>query len=183
MIQIAKVLSQKIKNDKIEEDVLVYVFFILLSQVYYLIICLLIGSILGNTIAAVGFFLVFVILRRYAGGIHASTECRCIVTSTGMIIISLVCIQILIKNEWAGFWMLVGIAFMMICIISPVGSNEKPLSLRLRKINRIKAAGIAFVGFLIVIGCQRLQLKYSIGIAIIDEALLLVIGKIREGKF
>ena len=169
--------------DEMEEDTLTYIFFILVSQAYYLLVCLLIGGLLGHTMAALVFFLAFNILRRYAGGMHATTEYRCMAISTGLIVATMVCVHFLTITGCKWFWVPVGVAAILVFFLAPVESIEKPLSPKRRKQNRITSTVIAFVGFGAVLLLENSAFRFPIGMAILDESVLLFFGKIREGKF
>ena len=183
MSKIAKALSRKVQIEGIGTDVLEYVFFIMLSQMYYLTICLLVGTFLDCMSETVAFFLAFTILRRYAGGMHATTEYRCMAISAGLILLSVASIEMFTKIDCKWFWIPVSISFVLITILAPVESIEKPLSAKRRKINNFKSSVLASVGLLAVVFCQEPALRYSIGIAVVDESVFLVLGKVREGKF
>ena len=60
-----------------EQELYKYGFFVLLSQILYLIIAIILGSIFKSVFESVIFYIAFQFIRRYAGGFHAKTETRC----------------------------------------------------------------------------------------------------------
>ncbi|MBQ3151130.1 MAG: accessory gene regulator B family protein [Clostridia bacterium] len=121
MSRIARFLSGKIKLNGIEEDVMEYVvLFNLVSQAYYLTVCVLCGCILKSMTAALAFFLAFNLLRRYSGGVHASTEMRCTVMSTLMIVAVLIGVK-LIPFELLSLRLIFSLtSFPVIALLAPV---------------------------------------------------------------
>ena len=64
-----------------EQELYKYGFFVLLSQILYLIIAIILGSIFKSVFESVIFYIAFQFIRRYAGGFHAKTETRCEILS------------------------------------------------------------------------------------------------------
>lgn len=79
---------------KDERELYIYGFFMLLSNLMYLILACFFGLILGCLVESIIFYIAFQLIRRYAGGYHASTETRCEILSTFFIVVCIVTIKL-----------------------------------------------------------------------------------------
>ena len=77
-----------------EQELYIYGFFMLLSQLMYLILACIFGLILGCVLESLIFYITFQFIRRYAGGYHASTETICEILSTLSILVCIVVIRL-----------------------------------------------------------------------------------------
>ena len=59
---------------KEEQELYIYGFFMLLSQLMYFILAFIFGLIFNCIIESIIFYIGFQFIRRYAGGYHAATE-------------------------------------------------------------------------------------------------------------
>lgn len=112
-----------------EQELYKYGFFVLLSQILYLIIAIILGFIFKSVFESVIFYIAFQFIRRYAGGFHAKTETRCEILST----LSILCCIVLIKlsKMYDIRIALLSISFVfatLIFILCPLDTPEKPLS-------------------------------------------------------
>lgn len=174
-----------IKDD--EQDLYQYGFFILLSQILYLIIACIIGILLGAFFESIIFYIAFQFIRRYAGGYHASTETRCEVMSTLSILVCLVVIR-LSKTYDFQFALLVVSAVSAVCIavLCPLDTPEKPLSKKefkyFRKISWLILSVISLVvAISYFVRLKWLQVFFApCCLSLILESLLLTAGKIKK---
>ena len=65
-----------------EEEIVAYGLFSLLSKLMYAVICLILGLIFSVPLESMIFYAVFLFVKKYGGGFHASTEGRCMIIST-----------------------------------------------------------------------------------------------------
>ena len=65
-----------------EEEIVAYGLFSLLSKLMYAVICLILGLIFSVPLESMIFYAVFLFVKKYGGGFHASTEGRCMILST-----------------------------------------------------------------------------------------------------
>lgn len=174
-----------IKDD--EQDLYQYGFFILLSQILYLIIACIIGILLGTFFESIIFYIAFQFIRRYAGGYHASTETRCEVMSTLSILVCLVVIR-LSKTYDFQFALLVVSAVSAVCIavLCPLDTPEKPLSEKefkyFRKISWLILSAISLVTLIsYFVQLKWLQIFFApCCLSLILESLLLTAGKVKK---
>lgn len=76
-----------------EIDLYGYGFFLLLSSTLYLIVVAIFGSVFGVLWESIVFYLLFSILRGYAGGIHAKTERGCMLSTILALLLSTLSFQ------------------------------------------------------------------------------------------
>ena len=111
------------------EDREIYLFGIkeLFSQIFTYSIMLGIGAAFGMLMETIVFLVVYMSLRVYAGGYHASTQLRCYILSFGMVIAALMLIRVTNVPETIA---LIGIILMggLIYFMAPSGHKNKPLS-------------------------------------------------------
>lgn len=87
---------------------------------------LLIGIVFGAVVEMLFFVGAFVVIRSYAGGYHASTPLRCYLLTTLINIIALSVMKF-IKPDIMILIGLLAIASIVILIISPVATENKPI--------------------------------------------------------
>lgn len=93
---------------------------------------LIIGLILGMFLESVVFMLVYVPLRTYVGGYHASTELMCYFMSMLLVVVVLSSLKLLETYELQ--YLMLVISSLIIIILSPVESINKPLGIREKKV-------------------------------------------------
>lgn len=113
--------------DKIE--VYQYGFFVLFSNILFLIITSLIGVILNVFLQSIIFYFTFFSVRQFAGGYHASTETKCEIFSTLSIMTCIVVIRLSKAYDFQTILLIIS-AISAVCIFSfcPLDTPEKPLS-------------------------------------------------------
>ncbi len=112
-----------------EEEIVAYGLFSLLSKLMYAVICLVTGLVFGICVESMIFYAVFLFIKKYGGGFHASTEGRCMIISTAEILLS-VCFVFFALREPAVLKsgaLASAAAYIIICILSPAAAKEKPL--------------------------------------------------------
>ncbi len=184
-LKVAHTLDAKgyIKTEEIE--IIAYGLFSVLSKLIYGIIILFIGILFNNIIESLSFYIAFLFIKKYAGGIHASTESRCFFASFASIVCSLSCISFGIKFEFLGK-IIISLSLALsifIYVFAPIASEEKPLDKieleKYAKISRIRT--IVLIVLMIAISYIRMQnVGVAIGTAIILESVLVILGKIRQ---
>ena len=112
-----------------EEEIVAYGLFSLLSKLMYAVICLILGLIFSVPLESMIFYAVFLFVKKYGGGFHASTEGRCMILSTIEILLS-ICFVFFALRESAVLKsgaLASAVAYIIICILSPAAAKEKPL--------------------------------------------------------
>lgn len=112
-----------------EQELYKYGFFVLLSQILYLIIAIILGSIFKSVFESVIFYIAFQFIRRYAGGFHAKTETRCEILSTLSILCCIVLIKLSKMYDIRIALLSISLVFAtLIFILCPLDTPEKPLN-------------------------------------------------------
>ncbi len=112
-----------------EEEIVAYGLFSLLSKLMYAVICLIAGLVFGICVESMIFYAIFLFIKKYGGGFHASTEGRCMIISTAEILLS-VCFVFFALREpvvLKSGALASAAAYIIICILSPAAAKEKPL--------------------------------------------------------
>lgn len=167
-----------------ERELYQYGFFILLSQILYLIIAIIIGIILGLILESIIFYIAFQFIRRYAGGYHASTEARCEILSTLSLLTCIVVIRLSKAYDFQTILLIISsISAVCIFVFCPLDTPEKPLSEKEYKYFRKVSWLILFViaTAIIVSYVFKFQMvTVPCCLSLILESILLAAGKIKR---
>lgn len=112
------------------DDVALYGYgiFLLLSSALYLAIVAILGSIFGILWESILFYVLFSILREYAGGIHAKTEQGCMFSTTLALLLSISSIKDMKQAELSSVAVvLLMIECAVVFLLSPLDIPEKQL--------------------------------------------------------
>lgn len=184
---IAEHITQKlIASSVIEEgdrELYRYGFFLLLSSVLYLIVAAIFGSTFGILWESIVFYLLFSILREYAGGIHAKTEHGCMLSTILALLLSIIGIRKMMQAELstaAMVFLIVGCA--AVFLFSPLDVPEKPLSAddwrHYRRVSWRLAAVYALLG--VWAAAVGWPILYPIAASTTLEGILLLAGTINQ---
>lgn len=183
----SKVVKKLIDNSSIadtEQELYVYGFFILISQILYFTITMILGVLLDIVLESVIFYVAFQFIRRYAGGIHASSEMKCTLITTISIFLCLLCTKLCETNNiQMPILVLTGIATVLIFVLCPLDTPEKPLTKEEYKyFRKISWVILLLIMLAICIGIYfKLEfLMYPCCMSLILESILLVLGKIKR---
>lgn len=177
--------QSNIKYD--EQDLYQYGFFILLSQILYLIIACIIGVLLGTFFESIIFYIAFQFIRRYAGGYHASTEMRCEILSSLSILACVVVIRLSKTYDFQiALLVISAVSAVCIAVLCPLDTPEKPLSEKefkyFRKISWLILSVISLVvAISYFVRLKWLQVFFApCCLSLILESLLLTAGKVKK---
>ena len=182
-------LAERISNELIraniidtsEKDLYVYGFFLLISKLSFLVLSIMAGFTLKITAEAVVFYVSFIIIREYAGGVHAKTEMVCMITTSLVIVLSIMLIKLMIL--WCAQVLplaMLFVGYVLIYAFSPLESNKKPLNSTERiKYRKIILQIITLYAFVVATGwCVGYKrIAYSVICAVFLEGVLLLVGK------
>ena len=179
---VEKLIGLSIISDT-EQELYVYGFFVLLSHILFLAITVIFGILLDIVLASVIFYIAFQFIRRYAGGIHASSELKCELATTLSIFLCLLCIKVCMQYnaELLILFPTLAASF-LVFFLCPLDTPEKPLTQKekshFRKVSRIVLFLILLV--IAVSFCLKFKiLMYPCSLSLILESILLVFGKIK----
>ena len=77
-----------------EKEIYAYGMFMMISQMLLFVLTVIFGIILNCIVEATIFYIAFQLIRKYAGGYHATTETRCEILSAISIFICVLVIKI-----------------------------------------------------------------------------------------
>ncbi len=169
-----------------DEDIELYAygFYVLISKLLFLIISLILGVILNIVLESLVFYVSFSIIRAYAGGVHADKEWKCFVYTTIALLICALGIKVLINlKPTVLFAVILMISSLIIIIISPLDTKEKPLSAK-EKEKYYMITAIVLLSYMLAIlllaKLGTMKICYAIMVAISLEAVLEIIGKVKQ---
>lgn len=169
---------------KDEQELYIYGFFMLLSNLMYLILACFLGLLSGCILESMIFYIAFQFIRRYAGGYHASTETRCEIVSALSIAACIAAIKAAKLYDWQTALLLIALVS-AVCIfcLCPLDTPEKPLSEKefrhFRKISRLILCGLVFA--IVVSYCCRFFVVFApCCVSLILESALLLAGKLQK---
>lgn len=187
-----KVVKKLIASGNItssERELYEYGIFILMSNILYIVVTAILGLAFGLFYQSLLFFIVFMVIRQYAGGYHASTELRCEIFTTLCILASIIIMRLISGN--LSFVVVLGLtAFLsvLIFVFAPIDTDEKTLDEVELKIfcKRTKLILIIIVAVIIVSFYFEIKMIcIPCCMSLILEGVLLIAGKtkkIRMGK-
>lgn len=167
-----------------EQELYLYGFFMLLSQLMYLILAFIFGLIFNCALESIIFYIGFQFIRRYAGGYHAATETRCEILSTFSILACIVVIKLSKTYDFQTVLLIISaISAVCILVFCPLDTPEKPLSEKEYKYFRKISLLILFAIVVIVIVSYVFKFKIitiPCCLSLILESILISVGKIKR---
>ena len=166
-----------------DRELYVYGFFIVLSRTFFFIVTLAYGLLFDVIFESVLFYVFFALIRSYAGGLHASSESACTISTLISFFVSVALMKV------CAVWNLL---YLPICsfilsvptvlLLSPLDSEAKPLSPYERKLFKRKSLLFTLLIFSLAISSFALRmprLLYPCAASLLLESILLSIGKIK----
>lgn len=185
-------LASKITNklcavSAIEEgdrQLYIYGFFILISRLFFFLVSVLCGFLFGVLWESVLFYVLFTLLRSYAGGIHAKTENMCTILTTLALLASIYGIKVLniVQNEMISF-VIMSVGAVSIIAFCPLDTSEKPLESadrnHFRRISIIIVA--AYLALTLLMYAMELNgILNAVAVSVALESVLMISGKMMQ---
>ena len=166
--------------EEVDRELYIYGFFLLITRFYFFLVTIAFGFFLRIPCESVVFYIVFILLRSYAGGVHAKTEMACTVWTTLAMGTATAFIKIL---EYTNTKVPVCFLLCNICILtfSPLDSGEKPLDIEDRRRYQKICVLLLLIFDMVALVANYLTfpvLYYPVICGICLEAVLLSIGKL-----
>ena len=166
-----------------DKDLYIYGFFVLYTRLFFLIITILFSFMFGIVWQGILMYIIFSLIRSYAGGVHASKESICLTATTVALFVCVMVLGICIK--WDNV-ILMSIVLVCACccivFISPMDTEEKRLSPEeSKRYSRITCLIASLVTFLSCL-CAVFGLSSVLYICTVSfglESILLLIGRFR----
>ena len=167
-----------------EEELYSYGLFVLLSQLFFVIVVVFFGVAFSCIVESLVFYLLFRFIRIYAGGFHAKTETRCEIMSVLSILLCIVAIRLTnIVNVKELLLVLSTVSLVTIIAFCPLDTPEKPLtSNEFRTFRKISLLILLIISVLVVIS-YIFELKRIFApscLSLILESVLISAGKIKQ---
>lgn len=111
-----------------DRDLYRYGFFLLISRGIFFVIAGIAGALVGNLWDSIFFYILFSLLRGYAGGLHADREAVCLFSTTASLFLAAKIIFCLRR----GNYVILSCGVLVVCsalvlLIAPLDSDSKPL--------------------------------------------------------
>ena len=142
------------------------------------------GMVFGIVIECIIFYMAFMLLRGYAGGMHVETEKLCTVLTTMALFLSAGLIRLADEFIDPVLAIIAGVCCaIIIAVLSPVESSAKPLSTaeqkRYRCMSRLIVLGLIAVSITAYI-LNAYFIIYPITVCMLLETVLLVLAAVKE---
>lgn len=181
----AYITNKMLASSVIEEgdsELYCYGFFLLITRFFFFLVTAITGFLSGLLFESIAFYGVFMLLRSYAGGVHAKTETACTILTTLALIASVFGIRLLKQtNSLFVSILLLATGSLCILLLSPLDTKDKPLDSQDKKRYRMICDTLVL---LCIIGASishillRNMFFESIICGVFLECLLLITGKI-----
>ncbi len=166
-----------------EEEIVAYGLFSLLSKLMYAAICLTIGFCFRLPLESMLFYAAFLLVKKYGGGFHASTEWRCMIVSTLSILLAVRFIHAVLLSPFVAKIAIAAtvLASVIICLLSPVAAKEKELDEG--EIKRYKKYSIIITLSVLTAAMVTFALKFyristPLCTALVLESIMASLGKL-----
>lgn len=172
------------KNIIPEEDYELYHYgwFVVLSDLWLLAFTLILGVLFNITSSSIVFFVTFFIIRRFAGGYHAKTELHCQIISLSFLFLSVTAIKYLFFNIGNNYLFVIDlICVVVLPLVSPADTPQKPLSLNERKQFKKITGCIGIISFAVNCILLHFNVKFiavAIICAFVLETILVIFGRL-----
>lgn len=183
---IAEHITQKlIASSTIEEgdrELYCYGFFLLISKIFFFFVTVIAGLLAGIKFESILFYMVFMFLRSYAGGIHARAETACTVLTTLVLIASVLVIkQLELHASGTTPLLMLVIGSLCILVFSPLDADGKPLDRHEKRQYKTICIMILIICIIVALIAWIHRIKsifHPICCGICLESILLMLGKI-----
>lgn len=157
---------------------------LMFTHIFFFAFALICGAILSCLIESLIFYTEFQLIRIFAGGYHASSERKCEIMSSLLILACILLIRLASTVKFDKIVLTIAIiSAICIFILCPLDTPEKPLSNKefrcFRKLSRL----ILLILIAIIIISYVLKWKIALVpscMSVILESLLLVAGKVKK---
>lgn len=161
-----------------------YGFFLLISRGIFFVIAGIAGALVGNLWDSIFFYILFSLLRGYAGGLHADREAVCLFSTTASLFLAAKIIFCLRR----GNYVILSCGVLVVCsalvlLIAPLDSDNKPLGesemRHYRKVTRLLTLLMNLSSFVWLMAGYPQFLFISCVVTGV-EAVLLILGKAKR---
>ena len=162
-----------------------YAIYIILSSAFHMATVIVLGLVFNLLTESLVFYLSFIVIRKFAGGYHAKTPVRCYLFSFSSNIIILCLVKWL--SSINTLFIFIFIIFELLCVvlillISPLDTENNPLTGQEKKMYRMLTSIITILIFIISLLCffkGYRNIGSSMICGVVMSALLLLMRKIQ----
>lgn len=168
-----------------DRELYIYAIKIFIQGLISLVLILLVGVALDMFKECMCFISVFIVLRKFTGGVHAKKYSSCLISSVGLTATSLFLIKFLIKLPLqVPFLCILVTSIIVICLLSPIANINKPISKKEKIIYKCISIILSLIFLLVTIFFIKTEslfsYSYSCGMALISVAVLIFIAFLKE---
>lgn len=176
--------GQIVEGDK---ELYEYGCFIVLSQGLFFSLSGLFGLLFGNAWESLVFYILFSVIRCYAGGYHAPNETLCTIFTSLALLISSIIIRILDEINLGTISIAIAlVSGIVVFFVGPIDSSKKPLTDKELAYNR-KKMRICVIAILFIAVCGVLTnavgITYAAVTSVTLEGFLLIIETAGPSKY
>ena len=162
-----------------------YAIYIILSSAFHMATVIVLGLVFNLLTESLVFYLSFIVIRKFAGGYHAKTPVRCYLFSFASNIIILCLVKWL--SSINTLFIFIFIIFELLCVvlillISPLDTDNNPLTGQVKKMYRMLTSIITILIFIISSLCffkGYRNIGSSMICGVVMSALVLLMRKIQ----
>lgn len=182
--RIAQMLVTSSLIEEGDRELYSYGFFMLISRIYFFLVTVITGLLMRIPVESALFYVMFTLLRSYAGGMHAKTENMCTILTTLSLLTSICGIKGLnfVQREMSAL-IIAGIGAGCIIAFCPLDTAEKPLESADRNHYRHTSITIVVTYLALALLMYAMGLKgvlNAVAVSIALESALLISGKMMQ---
>lgn len=152
--------ASTLKLDKDHEEIVAYGSFIFLQKLWSFFLVMVIGAIFGVFLESLVVFFTSSLLRKYSGGVHASSPNGCAIIGAIISVSLALIIKVIFKTINIELVVIIGIicfalSYYVVYKLAPVDSPEKPI-VKFEKKQYLKKCSIGVLNFLLVVTSSML---------------------------
>lgn len=152
---IADKIARELNADNDKKEVIAYGMFALVQMVISIMLVIIFGCIFGVTIEALIISFTTSILRKYSGGVHASSPVNCIILGTSICVVQAVLAVAIIKHVNIYIIIIFGglvclWSYYIIYKLAPVDNIAKPIKRQKRR-NKMKRVSLIILSIYLII--------------------------------
>lgn len=182
-------LSKKITEHLISTNVIGYEdfdlynygFFILFSEIFLFVYCLIVGAILKIILPIILFYVFFFVAHRFAGGVHVKTELHCQTITLLFFLVGIVAIKQSSLINYGILNVIYVICAVLLVIFSPADTPQKPLSNKEKTLFKKITSLIVIVAFIAIVILSKKNMNIyasAIIVAIVLQTISVICGRL-----
>lgn len=168
--------KQLIKEE--DKELYVYGYQLLISSLIGIITTITLGIVLKKSLLTMLYLVIFIITRQHCGGYHANHFSTCILSFLSTYLIVIMLESYLIGTDYSLYCILMEIIyFITVLRFAPIEHKNKPLSQKVRQVNRKKSIIYSVIWILISIPAYILlpEMAIIISLTLVTIAIFMLL--------